>query len=272
MFRGDKMVDIQDIILASMEGKQFTAQIKAEAAGIIAGSNHALQELNELGLNVKLLLKDGDYIQAGTLVAEFSGNAKEVLLAEKIIIGKLAKTSGIATAANRAVYYAQGKLTVAAGAWKKMPLEFKEKVREAIIIGGATPRLLDKPFAYIDKNIVRIFGSITKALHACKTLENHVKIIQLKAENGTIMEETKEAVLAGAGIIMVDTGYIQDGVDCIKMLEELGVREKIKVAFAKGIKINDIPQLVDIGIDLVCIGKEIVDAPLLDMKLDVISI
>ena len=43
------------------------------------------------------------------------------------------------------------------------------------------------------------------------------------------------------------------------------------MAFAGGVKIADIPDLAARGMDLLCIGKEIVDAGLLDMKLDVVE-
>ena len=49
-----------------------------------------------------------------------------------------------------------------------------------------------------------------------------------------------------------------------------GLPERIKVAFAGNVKLTDIPELSRRA-DILCIGKEIVDAPLLDWKLDVLG-
>ena len=75
----------------------------------------------------------------------------------------------------------------------------------------------------------------------------------------------------GADILMVDTGRIEDLESCLAELNRLRAREQVQVAFAGGVKIADIPDLAARGMDLLCIGKEIVDAGLLDMKLDVVE-
>lgn len=262
--------DLRDIIFSDISDRQLTAEITAEKEGIIAGSKYALQKLRTMGIKVDILLNDGVQVSPGSLVVKITGNPKQITMAEEVIIGTLAKTSGIATAANNAVKLSKGKCRIASGAWKKMPFEIKEHVRDAIVIGGATTRLFEQPFVYLDKNYVRIFGGITKALQAASKIDGHIKVIQLKAETGPINEETREAVAASADVIMIDTGKFKDAKEAISTLNELGVRSEKKVAFAKGVQISDIPCYVKAGIDLLCIGKQIVDAPLLDMKLDIV--
>ena len=151
-----------------------------------------------------------------------------------------------------------------------MPETIKQAVRDAIILGGASPRLLDDPFLYLDKNYVRIFGSITATMQAAQCFNDRKKVIQLKGETGTIQRETEEAVQGGADVIMVDTGVFSDVDVAIEVLEKTGLRNKKMVAFARDLSLEDIPLCVQKGIDLLCIGKEIIDAPLLDMKLDII--
>jgi nicotinate-nucleotide pyrophosphorylase (carboxylating) len=270
MVKHEEIVDIRDIIFESIMDAKFTAQITAEREGLISGSKYAFEKLMDIGVDIEFLVADGKTVSKGDLVAKFEGNPKQITLAEEIIIGKLAKTSGIATASNKASKLGGESCKIASGAWKKMPPEIKDVVREAIVTGGASPRLFDVPFVYLDKNYVRIFGSISKALEATKNLEGYIKVVQLKAETGSIEYETREAVKALADVIMVDTGKIEDAIKAINILKKLGVRSDKKVAFAKGVKISDIPRCREVGIDLLCIGKEIVDAPLLDMKLDIV--
>lgn len=266
----DEIQDIRDIIFESINDKNYTAIITTEKNGLIAGSNYALEKLISMGLHINYLCKDKDNVKTGDLIAKFTGNAKQITMAEEVIIGTMAKTSGIATAASKAVKLGKGKCKIASGAWKKMPNEIKGIVREAIIIGGASPRLFETTFVYLDKNYVRIFGGISEALKATHKLQGYTKVIQIKGETGSIINETREAINSSADVIMVDTGVMQDARDAIEVLKEMNVRGSKQIAFAKGVKVSDIPIYADMGIDLLCIGKEIVDAPLLDMKLDII--
>ena len=51
----------------------------------------------------------------------------------------------------------------------------------------------------------------------------------------------------------------------------MGVREDVEIAFAGNVKITQISEIIKRDIDILCIGKDIVDARLLDMKLDVVE-
>jgi len=189
---------------------------------------------------------------------------------EDILIGIIAKASGVATAARKAVNVARGKTRVVCGAWKKMPIEIKDLLREAILIGGVGIRLVDKPFIYIDKNYVRMFGGIRQALEAVKYLYDRVKAVQVRGEFKDITEEALEALRYGADIIMVDTGNIKDLERVCKTLEKAGLRNNVQIAFGGNVKIEQVPEIAEKGADIVDIGKEIIDAPLLDLKLDVL--
>jgi len=264
-------IDIRDIIFSRIRKKEITAQITVEKDGIIAGSKDARKKLEELGVIINFLIEDGEKVSAGDVIAEFKGNPKQITTAEDVVTGTLTKASGIATAANRAVELAAGRIRVVSGAWKKMPLEIKDMVREAVKVGGASFRIADVPFVYLDKNYVRIFGSISAALEAASELPNHLKVIQIRGETATISREAEEAIAGGAHVLMVDTGRVEDALETIKTLKIMGVRDEKQVAFAGGVKIGDIPRYSELGIDILDIGTQIIDAPLLDMKMNVIS-
>ena len=261
--------DIREILFQPIRAKRFFARLTTEREGVIAGSASAAQKFSEIGIVPDFLVQDGEFVQSGDSIARFQGTPLQISLAEEQVIGQMAKFSGIATAARRAVLLSRGQCRIASGSLKKMPSEIRQEVRRAIVLGGASPRLLDMPFLYLDKNYVRIFGGIGRTLKAASLFTDRVLVIQLKGETGTIREETLEAVKGGAGVIMVDTGEFEDVETVIHTLNELELRSQKKVAFAEDLKINDIPRCLSLGVDLLCIGKEIVDAPLLDMKLDI---
>ena len=55
------------------------------------------------------------------------------------------------------------------------------------------------------------------------------------------------------------------------VLREQGLRRKVKIAFGGNIKIEDLKKFREFPFDIVDIGKAIVDAPLLDMRMDIIE-
>ena len=263
--------DIRDILFQSIISRRYAAEVATERAGIVAGTGYAAARLAEIGITPWHMVSEGASVSPGDLILRFEGNPKQIALAEEQVIGAMAKFSGIATAARRAVALSEGKCRIASGSWKKMPAEIRDAVRDAIVLGGASTRLLDVPFLYLDKNYVRLFGGIGATLEAAASLKDERAIvIQLKGESGSIREETMQAVRGGADVVMIDTGRFCDAETAIQVLDRLHLRAEKKVAFGKDLRIDDVSRCVSIGIDLLCIGKEIVDAPLLDMKLDIV--
>lgn len=261
--------DVRDIFLASVITEKYTADIVAEAAGVISGMRSLAEGLHGIGIQADYLVTDGFEVHQGTIIATFSGSPKQIALAEEFSIGVLAKPSGIATAARRAVALAGPNMSIVCGAWKKMPPAIKHTVREAIACGGAAFRISDQPFVYLDKNIVRMLHGIVPTLAAVRDMQDSLKCIQIKGWYEDVAEEAVLAATLGADIIMVDTGRVVDIKRVNEALSEKGLRSRVRLAFAKGIQILDIPTLTNRGIDILDIGCAILDAPLLDMHLDV---
>ncbi|SFQ10808.1 nicotinate-nucleotide pyrophosphorylase (carboxylating) [Oscillibacter sp. PC13] len=265
------MVDVRDQIFAGIRDRKYRAVLTPERDGILSGAAEAAKTAETLGLEWKCACDEGGRLKEGVPFAELVACPKQIAMAEEQIIGTLAKASGIATAAKRAVDAAAGSVQIVSGSWKKMPPSLKSMVRQAISTGGASFRICQPPMLYIDKNFIRMFGSIPAALEAVAEQTEPTKIIQIKGMTCPVQEETRQALAGGANILMVDTGRLEDLEACQAELAQLGAREQIQVAFAGNVHIADIPDMARRGVDLLCIGKEIVDAGLLDMKLDVVE-
>lgn len=265
------MEDLRDNILRYSPDRTLVACIRADDEGIIAGTNAAGAEIKRLGLSLESILIEGSQVRKDEEVARFYGSAKQVLMIEDVSIGLIAKPSGIATAAHKAVASAQGKPKIVCGAWKKIPLPVKEIFRSAVLTGGAWCRITSQPFVYIDKNYVKIFGGIKESLKAVQHLDGYLKIVQLSGTWKDIAEEAFDALVSGAGILFVDTGRPSDVKPVVEKLLDLGCRERVDIAFGGGVRLEDIGALKALDIDILCIGRQIIDAPLLDMKLEVIG-
>ncbi len=264
-------VDLRGTILKKAAGSVVTAAIYTDYDGILAETPKAVEKAEKLGLTIHHFLDRGSSVKKGEEIVRFSGSPKQVVSAEDILIGIIAKSSGIATAAHKFVQAAGSRLKIVSGAWKKMPPEIKVLVRRSIQAGGADFRICQDPFVYLDKNYTEILGGIEASLQAVESLKTYVKVIQLKGRFDDIVDEALQAVAYGAGILHIDTGNRSDISNITAVLRERGEREKVKIAFGGGIKLEDMDELKQLDVDLLDIGRRIVDAPLLDMRMEVID-
>jgi nicotinate-nucleotide pyrophosphorylase (carboxylating) len=266
-----EILDVRDEILRNVKWKRVTASIVADDEGMISGVTSTKEEADKLGLSVLMTVNEGSHVRKGDEVIRFSGTPKQIVMAEEILIGLLAKPSGIATSAHKFVKATGGRPKVVCGAWKKMPPSLKDMIREAVIAGGALSRIEPQPFAYLDKNYIKLLGGIRKSLETVAHLNNFSKVVQVRGRYKDIVSEACEAAESGADIIFIDTGNPDDVRPVVERLRQLGLRDKVKIAFGGGVNLEAIGELKTLDIDILDIGRQIVDAPLLDMRLEIID-
>jgi len=264
-------IDLRDTILESKKYKKFIAAIISEGEGLVAGTGLLKSRGEEIGVEFLFLLKEGSHISPETVITKFVGTPKQIAICEDNLIGLISKYSGVASAAEKVKQMSNGKTKMVCGAWKKMPSEIRVFLRSAVEVGGLRTRIVDEKFIYLDKNYVRVFGGIKESLEAVRKMGDRLKVIQIRGETASIATEVLEATRSGADIVMVDTGRIKDVRMAADILRHANKRGLVKIAFAGGIKLSDIPTLVGEDIDILDIGRVVIDAPLLDMRLDVLG-
>jgi nicotinate-nucleotide pyrophosphorylase (carboxylating) len=265
----DQSTDLRDLIFHTILNKKVEAKIWTAERGVIAGIRRIVNKAKELGLKIEPNFSEGDLVEHNDIIAKITGTPKQIAVAEDILIGLIAKTSGIATAARKAANLSRGKMRIVCGAWKKMPYEIKNEIREAIKIGGVDIRISTDPFVYLDKNYIRMFGGIKEALEAVRVFDM-VKVVQLKGETNEIEREALVAVSSGSDIVMIDTGRTEDITVVSEKLKDNGVRDSVRLAYAGSISLESITDLLNFDIDILDVGRAIIDAPILDIKLDVV--
>ena len=263
------MEDLRDEIFRRQPGRIADAVIIANGAGVIAGTQKAKEEAERLGLAVKEILPEGSHVNENGVVAHFQGHVKEIAIGEDFLIGYISKPSGIATAAYKFRQAAGDRPRVVSGAWKKMPLELKETIRNAVIAGGAFIRICSDPFIYLDKNYIEIFAGIAESLKAVAHLKDYLKVIQLRGRYEAIGLEAREAAKLDADILFIDTGDINDIENVAKEVRKMGLREKVEIAFSGGVTLEDMDIIRTLDVDILDIGRAIMDAPLLDLRYEV---
>jgi len=251
--------------------RRIVARLASEAGGVLSGIERARNLMELLGLLFESNMSDGDSFEPGREIARVIGNPVQVAQAEERIIGAVSKSSGIATAARHALSRAGLGCQVVCGGWKKMPLEIKDLVRQAVWDGGLHSRICEGDFIYLDKNYVRIMGGVEKAVRAANSLGRAV-VVQVRGEFQPIGEEAVEAARMGASIVMVDTGHPEDLTRVLQALGDAGLRSRVKTAFAGNILLRDLDDLVGLDLDIIDIGYAILDAPCVPMRFDVIEV
>ncbi len=263
-------MDIRLYLFEPLNGKVFTASLTPAEPGILAGSALALARAQELGLSVLSLLPDGSRLQPGDCVMGLRGSAELIARAEEELLGCIGKPSGVATAANRFAARAAGKARIVCGAWKKVPCELRKQLRGAIETGGAGMRLLDEPFVYLDKNYVRMFGGISEAVARARSIDGRAVVVQFCGETCPVAKEAVLAWKAGAHVLMVDSGRVPDLLEVITAAERMGFRQQVKIAFGGGVTLERLEDVLAAGTDIVDVGRAIIDAPILDLRLKVL--
>lgn len=263
--------DIRDSIFKPVKDRKYRAVIVTSESGILSGIRNLQQACTMLDICLIKCKKGGTKVLQSDAVAILEGSAKQIALAEEQALGWISKASGIATAAWKAKTAAGKKITVVSGAWKKMPPPMKDLVRQAILDGGLKFRISEPPFMYLDKNYVKILGGVQNALQFLSASKDITTIVQLKSEGQTLLTESLLAAGMGADIIMIDTGRKEDIEEVDLVLRKERLRHRVKVAFGGDVKIEDLRDLRKKPVEIVDIGRAIVDAPLLDMRMDVLG-
>jgi len=262
-------LELREFLFEPLKDKTFSFKITAKEAGILSGVGKLKELAAQIGLEVLAVAEEGEELVPGKAVLKAKGNAEMVAQAEELLLGAIGKPSGVATAAAAIVKQA-GQVKVVCGAWKKVSQAVKDELRQAALTGGAGQRISDKPFIYLDKNYIRMFGDVHTAVSRARSFDAERLIVaQIRGETQNIVEEARAAVGAGAGILMVDTGLRAD-LEAVKHVAEVeGWRENIQLAFAGGVVMEDLEKIVALKPEIIDVGRAILDAAMLDFSLDV---
>lgn len=257
---------LTDDLLAYVPGL-FHAVISATEPGAVAGL-HTLAELAADGQFGQFLCfwGNGDDVAAHTPIAQFTGTAAQLAAAEDTVLGPLGYAGGIAQRCREIRATAPAGLRLVCGGWKKLPAPLKPLLREGLAVGGIAPRLVDDDFVYLDKNVVTLSGGVEPAVASAHRLSRGRVAVQV-----TTVDEAFTAVHAGAGIVMDDTGDVANLQRIDQALRERGIRERITLAFAGGVRAGDLDLVLHHGADVVDLGRAILDAPLWDVHMVVTS-
>ncbi len=261
--------DVRDDLFARLRGTEFPFVITACEPGVLAGAGGLAAKAAELGVHIEWMAGDGARLGPGSLICTARGDAWQVARSEEQLIAPVAKASGVATAAASLVLQAGGRARIVCGAWKKVSVEVRAALRAAAAVGGVGTRILDMPFLYLDKNYVRMLGGIGPAVHRAHGTPGRAVVVQLRGETASITEEARVAVAEGAAVLMVDTGRIDDLAAVARLVGSSRLGSQVQVAYSGSIGPENLDDAIEAGATILDVGRAILDAPMVDLRLDV---
>nr|WP_306523972.1 carboxylating nicotinate-nucleotide diphosphorylase [Rheinheimera sp.] len=200
----------QGDITASLipETQQATATIITREDCVICGVDWVEEVFQQLSDQVVIqwFVKDGDAVNANTLLCEISGPARVLLTGERTALNFLQTLSGTATTTAKYVALLGNSKTRLLDTRKTLPgLRLAQKY--AVTCGGGKNHRIGLYDAFLIKeNHIAAAGSIANAVQTAR--QNFPgKAVEVEVEDLT---ELEQALKAGADIIMLDNFHIAD--------------------------------------------------------------
>lgn len=235
--------------LFTIDGElETSAKIVAKEPLVFCGAPiiPAILEKVDSDLTYKIAVSDGTYVEAGTTCITLSGKAHGLLIAERLMLNFIQRLSGIATQ-TRAYVDALNNPDIKLVDTRKTLPGFRALDKYAVRMGGAyNHRMGLSDGILIKENHIRSEGSITDAV--TKVLQNAPHTMKIECEV-TDLHELKEAIDAGADIVMLDNMDIPTMEEAIRISDG-----RVLLEVSGNVTIERLPALGELNIDIISSG------------------
>ena len=229
--------------------------------GVIAGLQvfQRVFELLDKDTKVEFFCKDGDEVKNGQLMGKVTGDIRVLLSGERVALNYLQRMSGIASYTRSVVYLLKGSHVTLLDTRKTTPncrIFEKYAVR---IGGGCNHRYNLSDGVLLKDNHIGAAGSVAKAIQMAKEYAPFVRKIEVEVEN---LDMVKEAVEAGADIIMLDNMSTEEMQEAIRIIDG-----RAETECSGNVTKENIGRLTALGVDYISSGALTHSAPILDISL-----
>lgn len=224
------------------------AYFLAKADGVLSGIDVAMRVFKLLDDTFECTVhkRDGEKIKKGDIIAEFSGSTAALLKGERTALNLIQHMSGIATAANRAVKAVEGTKVSIADTRKTLP-GLRALQKYAVTCGGGKNHRFNlSDAAMLKDNHIDAAGGITAAVTALRKKCGHMVNIEVETRN---LDEVKEALAAGASIIMLDNMTNEEMSEAVKLVDGRALLEA-----SGNITEKNLREKAETGVDIISMG------------------
>lgn len=238
-----------------------TVDLIAKEDGIIAGLDvyaRVFQILDEK-TEISFIFKDGDAVKKGDLLGTVTGDIRVLLSGERVALNYLQRMSGIATYTKQVSKLLEGSKVTLLDTRKTTP-NCRVFEKYAVRIGGGCNHRYNLSDGVLLKdNHIGAAGSVAKAVAMAKEYAPFVRKIEIEVET---MEQVKEAVEAGADIIMLDNMTPEMMKEAVEL-----IAGRAQTECSGNITKENIAKILETGVDFVSSGALTHSAPILDISM-----
>ena len=256
-------ISSEDVTTNAVMKEAVTGEVQliCKQDGVVAGLDVFRRVFEILDENVKtdFYCKDGDEVKKGELMGIITGDIRALLSGERVALNYLQRMSGIATYTHSVAMLLEGTKTKLLDTRKTTPnMRIFEKY--AVRVGGGYNHRYNLSDGVLLKdNHIGAAGSVAKAVEMAKEYAPFVRKIEVEVEN---LDMVREAVDAGADIIMLDNMSPEDMKEAIRIIDG-----RAETECSGNVTKENIDRLTSIGVDYISSGALTHSAPVLDISL-----
>lgn len=249
----------------------FTPQDRARAVVVakedlvLSGMDIARQTfwLVDEELSFRPFKKDGDWVKKGEKVLELEGRTLSILKGERTALNFMQRMSGIATASREYADIAKPYGVMIVDTRKSQP-GMRKLDKYAVRCGGArNHRMSLSDSVMIKDNHIAAAGSIAAAVKRIKDAIGHTPKIEVETTN---MDEVRQALQAGADIIMLDNMTPQQAAEAVQFIAGRAITE-----ISGGVNKQNLAQYCQAKPDVISSGALTHSVPSKDLSLKIIE-
>ncbi|MFH1641061.1 MAG: carboxylating nicotinate-nucleotide diphosphorylase, partial [Candidatus Omnitrophota bacterium] len=221
-------------------------------------------------MDFKPLLRDGDTVDKGKVLAKISGSASGILSSERVALNFLGFLSGVSTRTAEFVRSISPYKTRILDTRKTLP-GLRRLEKYAVRVGGGfNHRLRLDEMVLIKENHLEIAGSrgIGEAIRMVRSkIGKNIKL-EVEVRN---LQEFKEALYAKPDIIMFDNMRVSAIKKAVKLRNAMQPRvlsPKPKLEASGNIGLKNIASYAATGVDFISLGTLTKDIKSLDVSLE----
>lgn len=245
-----------------MRGYQLgEVELICKEDGVIAGLDvfKRVFELLDEKTEVTFTCADGELVKKGQKLGVIRGDIRILLSGERTALNFLQRMSGIATYTRKIADLLKGSKTKLLDTRKTTPnMRIFEKY--AVKVGGGYNHRYNLSDGILLKdNHIGAAGGVKEAVMMAKEYAPFVRKIEIEVEN---LDMLKEALEAGADIIMLDNMSVEDMKEAVRL-----TAGKAETECSGNVTKENVARLVDIGVDYISSGALTHSSPILDLSL-----
>ena len=253
----------EDVTTNAVMKQAVTGEVEliAKQEGVVAGLAvfRRVFELLDPQTVTEFYVNDGDRVEKGLLMGKVRGDIRVLLSGERVALNYLQRMSGIATYTRKTADLLKGsgvKLLDTRKTTPNMRIFEKYAVR---VGGGFNHRYNLSDGVLLKDNHINAAGGVKEAVRLVREYAPFVRRIEVETED---LDMVKEALEAGADIIMLDNMSIEEMREAVKLIDG-----RAETECSGNVTADNIKELISTGVNYISSGALTHSAPILDISM-----